>query len=527
MKNATAQNAGEPKGSSRPLILVIDDEEACRTTFASCLERADYRVLTASAGTSALEILEAETPDLVLVDALMPEMDGYELVRKLRTTPRLAGLPVIMCSGAFTEDEGTELARRCGISRFLSKASVPAVLVESVGAVLQESAESTATGADERFDSDYKQLLSKNLREKVGVLEQSEAQLSLLLKSVTDYGIVLLSVEGVVLSWNPGAEQITGLKESQARGRCFSSLLGTSNEAGAEAKRILAAVMEKGRYEQSCWRRYADQRNRWIELTVTAVDESPSRFRGFAAVIRDLTTQHYIHEEREGLLEKLRALTHRFELVREEERARIARDLHDELGQSLTALKMDLANLEGLLPASTAPLRGQCSAMHGLIDHTLKVVQQIASELRLGHLNELGLGPAIEWQIQEFQRRSGLECVINRLEEPENLPEAQGTAVYRIVQEALTNVARHAGATRVQIRLWTEGNVLLVEVEDNGKGITPEQIEAKRSTGLAGMRERAHAWSGDVHVQGGLTGGTLVKLQMPLARGGNNSPNAS
>ncbi|MCG3149840.1 MAG: hypothetical protein PCFJNLEI_03305 [Verrucomicrobiae bacterium] len=219
------------------------------------------------------------------------------------------------------------------------------------------------------------------------------------------------------------------------------------------------------------------------------------------------TTDHRRAEE------TLRALTRRLRAVREEESTRIARAVHDDLGQAMTALKFDLAwcRQQVTAPAVTDKL----ITMTRTVDATLQTVRRIAAELRPGVLDNLGLVAAIEWQAQDFQRRTGIACHTNLPEAPLNLEPARATAVFRIFQEALTNVARHSQASEVGVALVQANNHVILEVADNGIGLRTDPWQDAHSLGLLGMRERARSLQGDVTVSPGPIHGTVVCVSLP------------
>ncbi|CAG0963850.1 two-component system, NarL family, sensor histidine kinase ComP [Anaerolineae bacterium] len=214
--------------------------------------------------------------------------------------------------------------------------------------------------------------------------------------------------------------------------------------------------------------------------------------------------------------QQLRLLAAHLQSAREEERIKIARSIHDELGTLMTAIKMDLAFLvrENGTPKSPGAMREEISATTKLVDEAIESVHHIARELRPGVLDHLGLRAALEWQMQEFQERAKIECQFNSDLDEFNLDPARSTAVFRIMQETLTNVARHAHATRVEISLRKEENDLILEVRDNGKGIS-ETPDTNRF-GILGMRERAHVFGGDVMIQGAPGQGTVVTVRIPV-----------
>jgi signal transduction histidine kinase len=212
----------------------------------------------------------------------------------------------------------------------------------------------------------------------------------------------------------------------------------------------------------------------------------------------------------------LRALAARMQTVREDERTRIARELHDELGQALTGLKMDLSWLVKQLSADFTEPAGRIGAMFRLIDDTIQAVRRIAAGLRPVVLEDAGLAGAIRWQTRQFQARTGVRCKLDLPAEQFSMDPDRSTAVFRIFQEAMTNVARHARATNVDIRLRVEAGQLLLSVRDNGLGIPPAALRSPQALGLLGVRERALLLGGRVGINGAAGKGTRVRLSIPL-----------
>lgn len=213
--------------------------------------------------------------------------------------------------------------------------------------------------------------------------------------------------------------------------------------------------------------------------------------------------------------EQLRALSVYLQYVREEERTRIAREVHDELGQSLSALKLDLAWLPPRLPKGQRPLVDKIKSMSAHIDTTIQAVRRIATELRPGILDDLGLLAALEWQANEFQGRTGIQCEVTTTLQDTLLDADLNTAFFRIFQETLTNIMRHAQATRVTVHSTAENGCLVLTVRDNGRGITPAEIRDTKSIGLLGMGERAALLGGEVEFSGVPGAGTTVTVKIP------------
>jgi len=215
--------------------------------------------------------------------------------------------------------------------------------------------------------------------------------------------------------------------------------------------------------------------------------------------------------------ENLRALAGHLQSVREEERIHIAREIHDELGQALTGLKFDLASFARNYEADDTRIRAD--KQHSLaiaIDRIINSVRRIASGLRPEVLDEIGLAAAFEWQAREFQRRTGIRCLVAIDPNFFDPDKERSTALFRIFQELLTNVARHANATRVNVALVEGPGALALSVEDNGRGIKDNEIESPRSLGFLGLRERVLAFGGMIEVKGDEGKGTKVAVSIPV-----------
>jgi signal transduction histidine kinase len=213
--------------------------------------------------------------------------------------------------------------------------------------------------------------------------------------------------------------------------------------------------------------------------------------------------------------DQLRALTGRLQLVREEERTRIAREVHDELGQALTGLKLDLSWISGRLAGETG-IHRMIRAMSAQLDATILTVRRIATELRPGVLDSLGLAAAIEWQAMDFQSRTSILCEVTIDVKEAVWDRELSTACFRAFQETLTNIIRHASATLVDVRLTQVGHELILTVRDNGRGISEKEVADAQSIGIIGMRERMAQVGGEVQFAGLPDKGTTVTLRVPM-----------
>jgi signal transduction histidine kinase len=234
------------------------------------------------------------------------------------------------------------------------------------------------------------------------------------------------------------------------------------------------------------------------------------------ALTREIAERRRAEEHLRNSEENLRALAARLQSVREEEWTRIAREIHDELGQALTGLKMDLTWVANKLMPEQKTLSAKTRSMFELIDGTIQSVRKISTRLRPEVLDELGLAPAIEWQAKEFQKRSGIRSKVDLPSEALALDRERSTAAFRVFQELLTNAARHANATRIDITMRVESDALVLRVDDNGEGIDESMIFSPKSLGLLGMRERVLPFGGSIEITGVRGEGTRVKVSIPL-----------
>ena len=236
---------------------------------------------------------------------------------------------------------------------------------------------------------------------------------------------------------------------------------------------------------------------------------------------RDETERKVFEEQLDGSRQRMRALVAHLQSLSEKERADIARELHDVLGQGLTGLKMDISWLSKKLPPALAEgVRVEVAARLGemaqLLGQTIAAVRNLSTELRPGVLDKFGLSAAVEWQCQEFARRTGLPCACHLPEGEPSLSTGHSTALFRILQEALTNVARHAGAKSARVELRAARALATLTVRDDGRGVTEEELSSPTSLGLLGMRERAEALGGALTVERVSSGGTVVQASIPF-----------
>ena len=337
-------------------------------------------------------------------------------------------------------------------------------------------------------------------------------------------GIYGVDREGRLTFVNPAAAKMFGWEAQALIGQSLHALVHQTDLSGMPFMEGRCPIVEtitggelREHVDSIFWRK--DGTSFPVEYVSTPIQER-GEIVGAVVVFKDTTDRKRAEEQLQDSLRRLRKLSGRMEGIREEERGRIARELHDELGVGLTCLKIDLSRLGGLFGERLAsPDRAKVDekvrGMKEQVDSTITSVQRIVAELRPGVLDDLGLVAAIEWQCRDFQRRTGIVCRCTVSHEDLRVDPEHATAVFRICQEALTNVTRHAQATEVQVQLEDQGVGLLLQVSDNGRGIPHARLMDAKSFGLLGMRERAGLLGGDVQINTREGKGTTILLHLP------------
>jgi PAS domain S-box-containing protein len=317
---------------------------------------------------------------------------------------------------------------------------------------------------------------------------------------------------------NAAVEDVFGWRPEDLIGKSVTLFYRNDKEAD-EIGRYFYTTLEHQRTFVTEFRcRRKDGRDILCRMRSSRIGEKMTKEQRIVVTYEDITEQRRGEEELANSREQLRNLSTYLQSVREKESTRIAREIHDELGQSLSAIQMDLAWLRTRLPAGNESLAGKVQRMRRLVDTTIDSVHRISTELRPILLDDLGLTAAMEWQVQEFQGRTGVQCEARLNLKDGSVDKDLATTLFRIFQETLTNVARHAEATLVKVLLTQKGDELSLVVSDNGRGITTEQIGDPKSFGIVGIRERVNLWGGGVSITGKLRKGTTVRVRIPTTR---------
>ena len=348
-------------------------------------------------------------------------------------------------------------------------------------------------------------------------LQSATARVSDIVESAMDPIIAIDATQRIVL-FNAAAEKVFGWPREAVLGESIGKLLPERfrdkhrghiedfGRTGTTARRmggqtVLSALRANGEEFP-------------IEASISKHTEEGRQL--FTVILRDVSERVRAEEALRRSREELRELGAAANLAREQEQSRIARELHDELGQTLTALQMDVAWCQALVPEDQPATRARHIKMQAMLKETVAATRRIAADLRPLILDDLGLVPAVEWLVDGFAQRNGIPCELAVSSATIELPRAHATAVFRIIQESLTNVARHAKASHVKVSLERNGAEVTFGILDNGVGFSPRDPRKPNSYGLIGLRERASLLGGEIKIASAPGEGTHVEVRLPL-----------
>lgn len=349
------------------------------------------------------------------------------------------------------------------------------------------------------------------------MLARSEARLRGILDSAMDAIVTVDESQHIVL-FNAAAESVFGCPREQAIGAPLAWFIPERfrdghaehirrfGETGMSPRRMGAQRIVTG------LRRNGEEFP--IDASISQITENGRRF--YTVILRDVTERVRAEEALRKSKEELREIALNAHSVREEEKSRVARELHDELAQALTALKMDVTWIRAHVPAGDGPVSRKLADIESLLDATVAATRRISADLRPLLLDDLGLIPAAEWLVQKFTERTGIRCELALGVPDLELEDPHASAVFRILQESLTNAARHAQASLVEVTIDRSDDAVRLTVRDNGRGFSPQQPRKPGSYGLMGLRERAYLLGGEVNITSEHGRGTTIEVRIPL-----------
>jgi signal transduction histidine kinase/DNA-binding response OmpR family regulator len=558
-------------------ILIVDDHDDDRQLLVTLLGYYGHAMLEATDGAEALQIAQTEHPELIISDILMPTMDGYEFVRRLRADPDIAMTAVVFYTANYLEREALAMAQACGVSQILSKPCEPAEVIRTVEGMLHLV--SLPAPADLRHDTPgaEAQDLPKELSRGITELEVDKLRLLALIE-FRQRLFAERHPQRLLDGFCHAARELIGAK--------LAAVGVLSDDGQSWHYRFISGLRPEDMVQVTWPPPHQGMLSRWLEARqprrLCAPDPdlqavkflpwfpsaihaflgvpvfSPHRTYGWISLIDKLgvdafseadqllamtlatevamayenatlheSLQHYAAELEQEVSERQRAeaavgesakhlagLSRRLLEVQEEERRHLARELHDEIGQLLTGLKL---SLEACLRLPVETMGAHLGQAQDLVSELISQVREMSLDLRPAILDDFGLLPALLWQLERYMSQTGVRVTLEHAGLDRRFVPELETAAYRIVQEALTNVARHARVDEAVVRLDIQGKRLIVQVADQGMSFDPQlALTAGRTGGLAGMQERAHLLGGCLVVQSSPGVGTLVRAELPL-----------
>src|SRR2546427_5395950 len=352
----------------------------------------------------------------------------------------------------------------------------------------------------------------------------SQERFRMMVENVRDYAIYILDMNGYVTSWNLGAERIEGYRAEEIIGKHYSCFFPPDHVARGDPGMQLQFASIQGRYESEGWRVRKNGSQFWAHVIVTPLLDETGKSRGFSEITHDVTERKRAEEDLHSYADRLKVTSRRLVEVQEAERRLLARELHDRVGQNLTALGINLSIVASGLPAGSKPeLAGRLEECSALVEGTVDAMRNVMAELRPHALDDYGLPAALRSLATGFSRRTGIHVAFDGDAPAADLPKPVDLAMFRIAQEALNNVAKHSNAQRVEIAIRRANGLATLSVRDDGIGFDPKRIE--RSNRRAGwgrfiMRERAEAVGAQFSLKAGLRTGVQVLVEYHVSSGG-------
>jgi PAS domain S-box-containing protein len=489
--------------NSHPNLLLVDDIEINLCLLEEITKNLKVNLINAQSGAEALEKTRGIELALAIIDVQMPMMDGYELAMKINAERSDDKVPIIFLTAS--QNTKIELLKGydSGAVDYIFKPIESHILLCKINIFLGLfNLRKTIIRNAQLLKKSADQLKTVN-----SALKNSEEKYRSYIDTAPD-GVFVVDETGKFVEVNDAGCRITGYPKDELLKLSIPDL--TPDESQADRLAQFSMLMKNGASKGEMQFRHKNGTKRW--WSVEAVKLTASRFLGFT---KDITDRKRDEEELKSSLEQLHQLTQYAVKVRENERVAISRELHDDLGQSLTAVKIDLGIIRQNV--SDQAIVSKITRVSALVSETIRTVQRLTSQLRPEIIDDLGIEAAMEWYTKDFSLRNGIKILLSFDSDLAVSPDA-ALVIFRIMQESLTNIARHSRATQVEIGLHKTGESIHLRISDNGIGITEIQINAKKSFGLKIMKERALSLGGTFDICRENRRGTEVELIIPFTK---------
>jgi len=469
-------------------ILLVDDNPDNLVSLEAALDTLNEELVSARSGTEALRYLLENDFAAILLDVKMPDMDGFETAELIRSRKRSQHTPILFLT-AYRNEEHLFRGYDLGAVDFLFKPIVPEILRSKVAVFVELSRSAQVQ------------------RRQAEILAKAEQKFRSLLEAAPD-GMLITTADGQIVLANSRADDLFGYSRQELLGKNIRMLLPDWNPGGYGKVGELALVCRNGSTFPA-------------EITASPLQTEEGVL--VTSAIRDITerkrAERQIAEQTQQLHDANRDLRHlssRILAVRDEERRRLGRELHDSQGQYLAAIKMNLEMIETTDNALATPQKAALVEAISLLERSMREIRVISHLLHPPLLDEIGLQAVIPWYLNSFSERSGIQIDLEMPPDIAKLPDLVELAVFRVLQECLTNVHRHSGSKMAKVRLLRDDHQITLEVIDQGRGLqvetNPEQFSG---VGITGMRERVRELGGQFEIKSSEEG-TLVRSILPV-----------
>ena len=487
--------------NAKPNLLIVDDIKVNLLLLESIMKKLDVNLIKASSGFEALEKTKDVELALAIVDVWMPGMDGFELALKLNEERANDKIPVIFLTANYGNELDVFKGYDSGAVDYIIKPINNQILLSKVNIFLDLfKQKQTVVYNAALLKESAKELERVNI-----ALKSSEEKYRSYIDNAPD-GVFIADEMGRFIEMNKSACLLTGYSFEELYRLSFSDII--LKKQSDDTLPFFESLKNNGSVKSDLIYVQKNGSKRW--WSVEAVKLSNGNYLCFT---KDITDRKRAEQELHCSLEQLHQLTQHIETVRENERLNIARELHDDLGQALTAVKIDLGIIKRDI--SDEKIATTVNNVSELVRDTIVTVQRLTAQLRPQIIDDLGLEAAIEWYTKEFAQRNGVEIALHIEAGIPITPNASLT-VFRIMQESLTNISRYAKATKADISLSKLDDTVYFAISDNGIGISDSQLKSKKSFGLIGMKERSASLGGTLEVSRGEKNGTVVQMSFPL-----------
>lgn len=493
-----------------PNLLIVDDNMANIFLLEAIIRTLKVNLIKATSGNEALQKIKGVGLALAIIDVQMPEMNGYELALKINEQRLDDKVPVIFLTANYFDEADVAKGYDSGAVDYIFKPVNSRILLSKTSIFLDlYNQKQTIIRNAELLKKSADELIRTNdaLKKREEKLQEEQLFTNSLLNSIPGIFYLYTYPELKMVTWNKQHETLLGFEATEMKDR---HVLEWHTPENREAVlNSLDGFMDTCHASVESWLLAKDGHS--IPFLLSAVKFESRGQNYLIGIGTDITERIKAEEELKNSLAQLHQLSQHIEKARENERVAISRELHDDLGQALTAVKIDMGIIKQKISDDNAILR--INKVIALVGETIKTVQRLTSQLRPEIIDDLGLVAAVDWYSKEFAERTGIEVLLDLDSDLEINPN-NSLPLFRIIQESLTNIARHSKATRAEISLGKNGNSVHCEISDNGIGITDDEIQSKKSFGIMSMKERVASLNGSFEICSKNNCGTVIKFSL-------------